>query len=125
MPVTRSPRRLLGLILVVGLVGHLWMQTSHASQAALHPLEDFHVASSSHDGHASDRYGQESDRHSQQCTAVKPGDQPARNPLRNLATAAGALPHLIVDVPVAALRASLAAHLQSPCSPAHGVVLLL
>jgi hypothetical protein len=125
MPITRSPSRLLGLILVVGLVGHLWMQTSHASQAGLHPLEDFRVASSSHEGHASDRYGQGSDRHSQQCTAVKPGDQPARNPSRDPATAPGALPYVIVDVPVAALRASPAAHLQSPRSPAHGVVLIL
>jgi hypothetical protein len=123
MRVTQSPSRLLGAILVLGLVGHLWMQTAHAWRSGSRPLDDSRLASS-HDGPADHPHEQPADHHPQQCTTLASGDQPLNHPPRTVATAVGALPDVMVNDPTAALRASPATHLQ-PRSPTHGVVLLL
>jgi hypothetical protein len=115
----------MGLVLVMGLAGHPWMQVSHLSQTGSRPLDDSHVASSSHDGHTSDGQGQGSDHHFQQCTALESRQPSLNNLSRNPAIAPTMLPHVDMGVPVAALSTSPAAYVLSPRFPAHGVVLLL
>jgi hypothetical protein len=121
--VTQSRNRLLGAILVLGLVGHLWMQTAHTLPSGSHD-DDSRVAASAHDRRADHPHEQPADHHPQQCAALESGDQPRNNPPRTAATAPGARPHVVVSGPITAVRAFPAADLQ-PRAPSHGVVLLL
>ena len=122
-----TPARLLFMLIVVSLIGHLWMQVSHAPRAGVLPLDPAHAVSSAphDDAHGSD-YGHHSDRHVQLCTARQSNDDPVtRNVLRRPAMTAAEHPRPVTGDPGLTSRASQAARTAFDTSGACGAVLLL
>jgi hypothetical protein len=121
----RSLPQVLALILVMGLVGHLWMQTDHD----LPRVDDHvHVVSAAHASthHGGDDDPQPSHDHAAVCSALPSADHrvvselsrcPAITPVMSQRTV-GCLPLMSVDE-----RSDN--HGRSPRSPDHGVVLVL
>lgn len=120
-------RQGLVLALVMGLVGHLWMQSSHRVASAERMAAAHTVATGAHDGHdGHDGDRQPSDEHPSLCSALPSGDHPVtQGLLRCSATASAAHALPVVDQPLATVDQRPEVHRRSPRSPDHGVVLVI
>ena len=117
------PRPALIVFLVVGLVGHLWMQSSHTVQTAQGTRASAvriatHAAGDQHHGQPAE--------HAPVCLALPSADHPAlHDPLRCPTLTAPATVWGAGDGRLDIVRSQPPVHASSPRSPEHGVVLVL
>ena len=120
----RTQGHVLALIVVLALMGHLWMQSTHHSARAEHdvPGPSVDAESASHHGH---RGQSPPDDHAPLCSALPSGDHPATQNFPRCAPTFVAHPPPVVDQPLTTAGPQVDGHLRSPRSPEHGVVLVL